>query len=157
MPHTEGLRGRTRHLFSREFRRHGLGGLAKTLITYRVGDYVDVVGDGSVQKGLPHKFYHGKTGRVFNVTQNGIGVVVNKRVGHRLIPKRINVRHEHVRKSSSREAFKERIKQNDIKKQEANKAGKRISTKRTPGLPRAAHVVKSEVEILNPLRFRYVF
>ena len=157
MPHTNGLRGRTRHLFSKEFRRHGLGPLTPTLVTYRVGDYVDVVGDGSVQSGLPHKFYHGKTGRVFNVTKNGLGVVVNKRVGHRIIPKRINVRHEHVRKSASREAFKERIKQNDKLKAEANKAGKKISTKRIPGQPKAAHVVKSEVEVLNPLRFRYVF
>ena len=157
MPHTQGLRGRTRHLFAKEFRRHGMGALTPTLISYRVGDYVDVVGNGGVQAGLPHKFYHGKTGRVFNVTKNGLGVVVNKRVGHRIIPKRINVRHEHVRKSASREAFKERIKQNDQLKQEANKKGQRISTKRTPGQPRAAHVVKSEVEVLNPLRFRYVF
>ena len=68
MPHTQGLRGRTRHLFAKDFRKHGLGALSKTMVVYRVGDYVDVVGDGSVQKGLPHKFYHGKTGRVFNVT-----------------------------------------------------------------------------------------
>ena len=82
---------------------------------------------------------------------------MNKRVGHRIIPKRINVRHEHVRKSASREAFKERVKVNDQKKQDANKAGKKISTKRIPGQPRAAHVVKAEVETHNPLRYRYVF
>ena len=38
-------------------------------------------GDGAIQKGMPFKFYHGKTGRVFNVTRHAVGVVVNKRVG----------------------------------------------------------------------------
>jgi len=40
-----------------------------------------VQGDGATQKGMPFKHYHGKTGRVFNVTQHAVGVVVNKRVG----------------------------------------------------------------------------
>lgn len=38
-------------------------------------------GDGAIQKGLPFKYYHGKTGRIFNVTQHAVGVTVNKRVG----------------------------------------------------------------------------
>ena len=38
-------------------------------------------GDGAIQKGMPFKFYHGKTGRVFNVTRHAVGVIVNKRVG----------------------------------------------------------------------------
>ena len=37
-------------------------------------------GDGAIQKGMPHKTYHGKTGRVFNVTKRGLGVIVNKQV-----------------------------------------------------------------------------
>jgi large subunit ribosomal protein L21e len=37
------------------------------LTTYRKGDIVDVVADGSIHKGMPHKFYHGKTGRVFDI------------------------------------------------------------------------------------------
>jgi large subunit ribosomal protein L21e len=27
---------------------------------------------------MPHKFYHGRTGRVWNVTKRAIGVVINK-------------------------------------------------------------------------------
>ena len=38
-------------------------------------------GCGAFQKGMPHKAYHGKTGRVFNVSKRAVGVVVNKRVG----------------------------------------------------------------------------
>lgn len=29
---------------------------------------------------MPHKFYHGRTGRVWNVTKRAIGVEVNKQV-----------------------------------------------------------------------------
>lgn len=42
---------------------------------------VCVQGDGAFQKGMPHKFYHGKTGRVFNVTKRAVGVILNKQVG----------------------------------------------------------------------------
>ena len=157
MPHTNGYRGRTRHLFAKGFRNHGQHELSKTLVTYRVGDIVDVVADGSVQRGMHHKFYHGKTGRIFNVTPHAVGVVVNKKVGNRIIPKRINVRCAHIRKSQSREAFKLRVKANDEKKTAANKAGKPISTKRIPGQPKEEEVIKANVETLNPLRFRYVF
>ena len=29
---------------------------------------------------MPHKSYHGRTGRVYNVTPHAVGVIVNKRV-----------------------------------------------------------------------------
>jgi len=29
---------------------------------------------------MPHKCYHGKTGRVYNVTQHAVGIIVNKQV-----------------------------------------------------------------------------
>ena len=38
----------------------------------------DIVANGSIHKGMPHKFYHGRTGRVFDISPNSIGVIVNK-------------------------------------------------------------------------------
>ncbi len=157
MPHAFGYRQCTRHKFSKGFRNKGMPSLSRSMVTYRVGDIVDVVANSAIQRGMPHKFYHGKTGRIFNVTKTAVGVVVNKKVGHRIIPKKINVRCDHIRKSQSREAFKDRIRENDKKKEAANKAGNRISTKRQNQKPKEGHLVKSEVEYLNPLRFRYVF
>ncbi len=52
--------------------------LSKIMTIYKVGDIVDVIANGSIHKGMPHKFYHRKTGRVFNVTQHAVGVIVNK-------------------------------------------------------------------------------
>jgi len=31
---------------------------------------------GAVQKGMPYKVYHGKTGIVYNVTKNAVGVIL---------------------------------------------------------------------------------
>ena len=45
-----------------------------------MGDYVDIVANGAVHKGMPYKVYHGKTGRVWNVTKRALGVEVNKLV-----------------------------------------------------------------------------
>jgi Ribosomal protein L21e len=32
-------------------------------------------------QGMPHKYYHGKTGVVWNVTKRAVGVEINKQVG----------------------------------------------------------------------------
>jgi len=68
---------------------------------------------------MPFKFYHGRTGKVFNVNRRALGVVVNKLVGGRIMEKRIHVRVEHLRKSKCREDFLARVKKNDALKREA--------------------------------------
>ena len=80
MPAGHGLRSRTRDSFSRPFRKKGTIALTTYLRTYHIGDYVDIKVNGAVHKGMPHKFYHGRTGRVWNVTKRAIGVEVNKQV-----------------------------------------------------------------------------
>lgn len=160
MPHCFGLRARTRDLFSKAYKKHGTIPLSRYLINYKKGDYVDVIADGSVTKGMPHKFYHGKTGRVFDVTKHALGVIVNKRVGNRIIPKRLHVRIEHVRKSQCREAFRERVRKNDALKREAKARGEKVNTKRIPVQPRGEHVIdvsKTSIEFMNPIKFRELY
>merc|ERR1719326_2364525 len=130
MPHSFGLRARTRDLFSQPYRKHGPVGLGKLLTIYKKGDYVDVVTNGSCHRGMPHKFYHGKTGRVFDVTRNSVGIIINKRVNTRIVPKRIHLRIEHVRQSKSRQAFVARVNDNDKRKKEAKAKGQRVDVKR---------------------------
>merc|ERR1712062_378884 len=105
MTNTKGYRRGTRYMFSKKFREHGTIPLNKYLTVYRKGDIVDIKGDGSVQKGMPHKVYHGKTGRIFNITKHAVGIIVNKRVRGDILPKRINVRIEHIKHSKSRISF----------------------------------------------------
>lgn len=109
MVHSYGYKSGTRHMFQKQFRKHGMPTIARKLQTFRVGDYVDVVADPAVRKGMPHKDYHGKTGIVWNVTPRGVGVIVNKKVRVRTLRKRICVRAEHVRPSKCNEQFKARL------------------------------------------------
>ena len=81
MPHANGYRARTRFMFSRAFRQKGVINLSTYLKSVKVGDLVDIVANAAVHKGMPHKFYHGRTGTVFNVTPRAVGVEVNKQVG----------------------------------------------------------------------------
>ncbi|KAK3100344.1 hypothetical protein FSP39_018449 [Pinctada imbricata] len=144
MTNTKGYRRGTRYMFSRRFKHHGPTRLGKYMVTFRRGDIVDVKGDGAIQKGMPHKVYHGKTGRIFNVTKHAVGVVVNKHVGNRIIAKKINVRIEHVKHSNCRLEFLERVKANEMKKKEAKEKGQKISLKRQPQGPRTKHFVSTK-------------
>ena len=160
MPHSFGLRARTRDLFAQNYRQHGSVGLSKLLTVFKKNDFVDVIGNGAYQRGMPHKFYHGKTGQVFDVTRNSVGIIINKRVNTRIIPKRIHVRIEHVRQSKSREAFVDRVRANDKLKREAKIKGIKVNTKRIPKQPREASVVetgKTTISYMNAVKFRELF
>ena len=153
MPKVKGLRSGTRYKFAKAFRRSGAIRMKNYLQKHKIGDFVDIIADGAVHKGMPYHAYHGRTARIFNVNKRSAGIIVHKQVKHRYIAKRVHVRIEHLRKSSCRDDFLQRIKANDKLKAEAKKAGKRISTKRRPVEPRAAHTVKLNVEKLDARNF----
>lgn len=118
----------------------------------RVGDVVDVVCNGAVQKGMPYKYYHGKTGVVYNVTKSALGVLLHRAVGSRYMTKRINVRLEHVRLSRSREDFLRRVKTNAAKTREAKAAGEKVSLKRFPVGPRGPRTLKLSESVPETIR-----
>jgi large subunit ribosomal protein L21e len=109
---------------------HGPVKLSTFLITYRIGDIVDIKANAAQQKGMPHKYYHGcvhcrnpvfegsltlscrRTGIVYNVTPSSVGVIVYKVVGNRYLEKRVNLRVEHIRHSKCRQEFLDRVKRN---------------------------------------------
>ena len=51
MGHSAGLRAGTRYAYSRDFKKTGYIPLSTYLRQYKVGDIVDVVANGAVQKG----------------------------------------------------------------------------------------------------------
>merc|ERR1711957_532701 len=134
----------------------GMPGVARYLATFRRGEYVDIVVDPAIQKGMAFSFYHGRTGVVFNVNRNAIGVEVTKVVGNRQMRKRLHVRLEHLRKSRCNEAFLKRVKENDQKKSDAKLLGLKVNCKRVPEGPKQMKIVKAnedDVEVLAPLPF----
>ncbi|CAD0086439.1 unnamed protein product [Aureobasidium vineae] len=137
--------------------------LSTYLKQYKVGDIVDVVANGAVQKGqslasptMPYKVYHGKTGVVYNVTKSAVGVILYRQVGNRYIEKRINVRIEHVRHSRSRDEFLTRVKTNAEKKRQAKTDGSHAFLKRQPAMPREARTIsykEAKPETLAPIAY----
>ncbi|KAL1569336.1 Large ribosomal subunit protein eL21x/eL21w [Salvia divinorum] len=80
---------------------------------------------------MPHKFYHGRTGRVWNVTKRAVGVELNKQVGNRIMRKRIHA--------------------------EAKAQGKIISTKRQPEGPKPGFMVGGAIlETVTPIPYDVV-
>merc|ERR1712243_21686 len=128
--------------FSRAYKKKGVEHLSTYLKNYKMGEIVDIKGCGAFQKGMPHKSYHGKTGRVFNVSKQAVGVVVNKRVKGKILPKRISVRIEHVKHSQCRKDFLDRVHANEVRKKEQKVSGKTVVCKRFPVDPRPGHVVR---------------
>merc|ERR1712032_1458032 len=124
---TLGYRSRTRRKFKKPFRRNGAIRMTNYMTQFRKGDIVDIVVDSAIHRGMPHQFYHGRTGKVFN----------------------LNNRVEHLRHSGSRSAFLDRVRINDKLKCEANKAGKPISTKREIEGVKPERTVKFDVENIS--------
>mmetsp|Transcript_52382 Transcript_52382/g.135183 ORF Transcript_52382/g.135183 Transcript_52382/m.135183 type:complete len:166 (+) Transcript_52382:59-556(+) len=154
--HPKGYRHGTRDKFAKKYRSKGMPGTSRYLAVFKRGDFVDIVVDGSVHKGMPFHFYHGRSGVVFNVNRNSVGVEVNKVVGNRQMCKRLHINIAHLRKSRCNQEFLARVKLNDLKKQDAKMQGKSINLKRQPEGPKEMKIVKAhaeEVEVLAPLPF----
>ncbi|GFR66716.1 60S ribosomal protein L21 [Elysia marginata] len=146
-------------MFSRNFRSKGVTKLSRYMHVFKRGDIVDIKGDGAIQKGMPYKFYHGKTGRIFNVTPHAVGVEVNKQIGNRIIPKKINIRIEHIKHSNCRLDFLNRVKKNEALKKEAKEKGVKADTKRYPAQPRKSHFVSTKFikpEFLQPIPYEII-
>jgi len=87
-----------------------------------------------------------------------VGVIVNKVVGGRIMAKRVHVRVEHVTASRCREEFLNRVKTNDAAKIQAKKDGVKISTKRSPRMPKAGFTCKkAEVITKAPVPYDPIY
>ena len=157
MPHHFGKRMGTRYMFARAYRKHGVINHSTYLTNYKIGEYVDIVVNGAQHKGMPYKVYHGKTGVVFNVNPNSVGVIVNKQVRQRIEKKRVHVRVEHIRHSTCNDNFKTAVRANEERKRNSKE---KASTKRVPALPRQSFIVdpsSATVHMQNPKFHQEIF
>jgi large subunit ribosomal protein L21e len=92
MRKSQGYRAGTRRLLKKEPRERGKLRLSKLLHEYQPGSLVVVKIDPSVQKGMPHRRYHGKVGTVVN--RRGRSYIVDVAQGDAV--KEIIVRPEHL-------------------------------------------------------------
>lgn len=66
---------------------------------YKKFDMVGIRQMGTVKKEMAHNRYHGKTDRLRNITEQSVGIIVNRQVKVKIINKRLNVCHEPIRHS----------------------------------------------------------
>jgi len=92
MRKSKGYRAGARHLLRKEPRERGKTRISKLLHEYPLGSRVVVKIDSSVQKGMPHRRYHGKVGTV--IDKRGRSYVLNVAQGDAV--KEIIVRPEHL-------------------------------------------------------------
>lgn len=89
---SKGYHTGARGILKKKPREKGKPKLSKLLTKYELGSKVIIKMDSSVQKGMPHKRFHGKIGTV--VERRGRGYVVSVPAGDTL--KEIIVRSEHL-------------------------------------------------------------
>jgi len=89
---SKGYRARTRSLLRKKPRERGKLRLSKLLYNYEAGSKVVIKIEPSVQKGMPHRRYHGKVGTV--IGKRGRSYIVSVTQGDAV--KEIIVRPEHL-------------------------------------------------------------
>ncbi|MEM0007239.1 MAG: 50S ribosomal protein L21e [Candidatus Bathyarchaeia archaeon] len=92
MRKSKGYRSKTRRLLRKDPRERGKMRLSKLLHEYQPGNSVVIKIDPSVQKGMPHRRYHGKVGKIVGV--RGKSYIVSVTQGDAV--KEIIVRPEHL-------------------------------------------------------------
>ena len=166
MPLSNGRNRRTRKLFKRPFRGHGLQNTTTYLHTYKIGDYVTIMCNSSVQQGLPYKAFHGKTARVWNVNPHAIGVMLNKKVNNRIVVKRLHIRPDHLKPSGCQKDFLERkaavaaIRKQNVELKKQGKELLPLPAKRLPKQPREAELIKGadiKFTTVAPLKYEELY
>jgi large subunit ribosomal protein L21e len=64
MAHHNGPRKKTRYKFKKDLRKRGIMPVTSVIQHFEIGQKVHVVCEPSIQKGMPHRRFHGKTGTV---------------------------------------------------------------------------------------------
>ena len=91
--HSKGYRNRTRKLLTKSPRERGaIPSLSKLMVNYQEGQYVVIKINPSTHKGMPHRRYHGKVGKV--VGKRGKAYIVTLTIGKKI--KTLIVRPEHL-------------------------------------------------------------
>ncbi len=79
MPKNHGTRRKSRHKLKKTVREKGLSPITRALQQFIEGDIVNIDLDPSIQNGMPHPKFHGRTGKV--IEQRGRAYLVSVRDG----------------------------------------------------------------------------
>lgn len=80
MAHHNGPRKKTRYKLKKALRERGISPVTSVIQQFSIGEKVHIVCNPSVQKGMPHRRFHGKTGTVLE--KRGRALVLEIRDGN---------------------------------------------------------------------------
>ncbi|HYY92835.1 MAG TPA: 50S ribosomal protein L21e [Candidatus Dormibacteraeota bacterium] len=92
MKRSKGIRNRNRTLLRRKPRDRGKNPLGRIMIPYAPGQMVTISINPSIQKGMPHRRYHGRVGMISE--KRGRAYVIEVTTGR--VPRLIIARPEHI-------------------------------------------------------------
>ena len=72
-------RKKTRYKFKKELRQRGLPPVTSVIQQFEVGEKVHIVVNSSIQKGMPHRRFHGLTGTVIGKRGPGMDALHSRR------------------------------------------------------------------------------
>lgn len=98
MKRSKGIRNRNRTLLRRKPRDRGKNPLSRILTPYSPGEMVTVSINPSIQKGMPHRRYHGRVGVISE--KRGRAYVIEVTTGK--YPRLIIARPEHIQPAGER-------------------------------------------------------
>ena len=93
MAHHNGPCKKTRYKFKKDLRKRGLPPVSMVIQEFEVGQKVHVVVEPSVQKGMPHRRFHGRTGTI--IGQRGRAWLLEIRDGD--ATKQVIARSQHLK------------------------------------------------------------
>ncbi len=92
MAKTHGTRRKSRYKLKKTVREKGLSPISRAIQEFQEGDIVNIDLDSSIQNGMPHPKFQGRTGRIVN--QRGRAYIVEVKDGG--LMKEIIVLPEHI-------------------------------------------------------------
>jgi large subunit ribosomal protein L21e len=79
MPQSHGTRRKSRHKLRKTVREKGMSPISRAIQLFQEGDIVNIDLDPSIQNGMPHPKFQGRTGKV--MSQRGRAYIVEVRDG----------------------------------------------------------------------------
>lgn len=135
------MKGKTKgtcSMFSGLFGKHSVVPLATNMRIYKKHDIVDIKGMGTVHKAIPHKCYHGNTGRSLQCHPACRWHCCKQANKGKMPAQRITVHMEQIKHFKSRESFQKHAKENDEKKKKVKEKGTWDQLTHQPDPPRKA-------------------
>ncbi len=91
---SKGIRSKSRNILRKRPRDGGIKSITRALQKFEEGDYVNIVIDSGIHKGMPHIRFHGKTGKIEG--KQGNSYIVGLKDGKK--HKSLVIRSEHLRR-----------------------------------------------------------